>query len=195
MEPRIPDNVIRDLRTSAGLSQKELAELAGVTPGRVLREEQFVYERPSPAILQALSEKFEKQFKPEEIVQDYVFNRDRMHQQFFDDMVMSENHLGVLARCVDYAVDYYDDKNVYRSPTKLFREHLFQHYGLPDSAIKFTQYTGMHPATLSDIELGKVPWEECDAFRKIMLKLGCTYDMLRNLGVIHDEFFLKRFVT
>lgn len=193
MEPRIPDNVIRDLRTSAGLSQKELAELAGVTPGRVLREEQFVYEKPSPAILQALSEKFEKQFKPEEIVQDYVFNRDRMHQQFFDDMVMSENHLGVLAQCVDYAVDYYDQGGM-KPPTKLFREHLFQHYGLPDSAIKFTQYTGMHPATLSDIELGKVPWEGCDAFIKVLLRMGMTYSLIRNLGTVHDDYFVKRVV-
>ena len=193
MEPRIPDNVIRDLRTSAGLSQKELAELAGVTPGRVLREEQFVYEKPSPAILQALSEKFEKQFKPEEIVQDYVFNRDRMHQQFFDDMVMSENHLGVLAQCVDYAVDYYDIGGM-KPPTKLFREHLFQHYGLPDSAIKFSQYTGMHPATLSDIELGKVPWEGCDAFIKVLLRMGMTYSLIRNLGTVHDDYFVKRVV-
>ena len=193
MEPRIPDNVIRDLRTSAGLSQKELAELAGVTPGRVLREEQFVYERPSPAILQALSEKFEKQFKPDEIVADYLACRERMHQDFYDDMVLSDNHLGALARAVDYAVDYYD-VGAMKAPTRLFREHLFQHYGLPDSAIKFTQYTGMHPGTLSDIELGKVPWEGCDAFIKVLLRMGMTYYLIRNLGVVHDDYFVKRVV-
>lgn len=193
MEPRVPDNVIRDLRTSAGLTQKELAELAGVTPGRVLREEQFVYVEPSPAIVRALSEKFEQGVSPREIVADYVASRERMHQDFFDDMVLSDNHLNALARSVDYAVDYYD-QGAMKPPTKLFREHLFQHYGLPDSAIKFSQYTGMHPGTLSDMELGKVPWEGCDAFIKILLRMGTTYSLIRNLGVVHDDFFVKRVV-
>lgn len=193
MEPRIPDNVIRDLRTNAGLSQKELAHKANVTPQRVLRDEQFVYVEPAPSIVQALSEIFSKQFKPEEIVADYTANREKMHQQFFDDLVSDGQNLGVLARAVDYAVDYYDEGEI-KSPVKMFRKHLFQHYGLPDSAIKFCQYTGMHQATLSDIELGKVTWESCDALIRILLRMGMTYSLIRNLGTVHDDYFMRRVV-
>lgn len=191
MEPRIPDNVIRDLRTSAGLTQKELAKRASVTPGRVLREEQFLYVEPSPRIVSALSEIFSKQFKPEEIVQDYVTAREKMHQHFYDDLVTSPDYLAQLARAVDYAVDYFDEGHL-RPPTMLFREHLFEAYGLPTSAIKFCQFTGMHAGTLSDIETGKTDWNGADALRGIYLRMGMTYDMIRHLGTVHDSFFLRR---
>lgn len=51
-----PSHHLQLVRESAGLSQKYLAELAGMTPIAIHRYEQMVYANPSPTYIAALAE-------------------------------------------------------------------------------------------------------------------------------------------
>jgi hypothetical protein len=75
----------------------------------------------------------------------------------------------------------------------MFREYLFEHYGLPSSAIKFCQFTGMHPATLSDIETGKTDWSGAGAFKEVLReRLAVSDEHISGLGTIHDSYFIRK---
>lgn len=49
-------NPLKFARESLGMSQKELADYAGMTPGAVLKYEQGLYEEPSVTLVEALNE-------------------------------------------------------------------------------------------------------------------------------------------
>lgn len=190
----MPANPIRELRESLGLTQKDLAELAGVTPQRVLREEQYVYELPSEKITNALQER-NPSVAPNTLtlVVDYVRNRNQLHRDFSRDLTESPFYEQHLRHAVDYATDYWDALSELRSPTKMFRASLFEQFGLPDSAIKFTIYTGMHPGTLSDIETGKTDWDGAVALKEVFRNaLHVPGDLMSVLGILHDQYFMRK---
>lgn len=190
MEPRIPKNVIKDLRESIGMTQLELAEAANVTRQRIIREEQFISVEPSDSVLRALSEKLD--IDPLVISRDYRHARERLHTHFYEDLTTSPFYSSRLQDAFLYALDYYDAVSGVRSPTMMFREYLFEHYGLPSSAIKFCQFTGMHPATLSDIETGKTDWDGASALIVILMRLKMGEGTIDQLGTLHDNYFLRR---
>ena len=192
MIARIPRNVIKDLRESLGLTQKELAELAGVTPQRVLREEQFVYVTPSDSILAALSDRV-LDTDSVSITDRYVKARNQLHREFTEDLCTSPFYDTNMQHFVNYAVDYWDALSELRSPTRMFRESLFEEYGLPKSAIKFSIYTGMHPGTLSDIETAKTDWAGAAAFIHVLrTNLGVPGSYITQLGILHDQYFMRK---
>jgi transcriptional regulator with XRE-family HTH domain len=193
MQARMPRNPIKDLRESLGLTQKELAAQAGVTPNRVLREEQFVYERPSEKILFALWTAMEESDDAHHIEGDYLKAREQLHREFTDDLITSPFYDQHVKYALDYAIDYWDALSELRSPVRMFRESLFENYGLPPSAIKFSIYTGMHPGTLSDIETGKTDWNGAAALKHVLRSnLGCNNRIIDTLGVVHDQFFMRK---
>ena len=195
MITRIPRNPIRDLRESLGLTQKELAEHAGVTAQRVLREEQFVYETPSQKILDAFKQDnlAPVDLSLDTLVSDYVKARNKLHRDFTEDLVTSPFYIQHAKYALDYVIDYWDALSVLKSPVKMFREALFGNYGLPTSAIKFSIYTGMHPGTLSDIETGKTDWNGAAALKTVLRgNLGLEGAMIETLGILHDQYFVRR---
>ena len=189
----MPPNVIRDLRESLGLTQKDLAELASITPQRVLRDEQFIYITPADSVVRALSERLEDTSE-QSIIDRYVKARSKMHRLFTDDLTTSPFYQDRVNDAVNYAIDHYDDKpGDLQSPTKMFRWILFEHYGLPSSAIKFSQFTGMHPGTLSDIETGKIDWSAADLFIHVLKSnLAVSDKHIAMLGRLHDNYFIRK---
>src|SRR6478609_5271056 len=141
MEINVPPNPIREARLSHNLSQEELAALAKVSPQKLLRDEQFVYIDPSPSVLHALEKYGEDEL---ELGKLYRQRRATLHGNFYRALSESPFYESTVQAVFDYVVDHFDVPTV-QSPTKMFRSELFRHYGLPDSAIKFSQYTGMHP--------------------------------------------------
>lgn len=195
MQARMPRNPIKDLRESLGLTQKELAELAGVTTNLVLRNEQFVYAEPSAQILNAMHiEAYNNDVLfPSSLEADYIKAREQLHREFTDDLVTSPFYDQHVKYALDYAIDYWDAQSTVRSPIRMFRESLFENYGLPSSAIKFSIYTGMHPGTLSDIETGKTDWNGAAALKHILRSnLACSNRIIDTLGVVHDQFFMRK---
>ena len=189
MITRVPENPIRKLREARHLTQKDLAELAGVTPQRVLREEQFIYASPSEAILTALSE---NELGQKRLSNDYCIARAQLHLDFREDLVTSPFYEEYVGHCVDHAIDYWDALSELRSPTRLFREQLFEQYGLPPSAVKFSMYTGMHPGTLSDIETGKTDWKGASALIRVLEdSLNVPERHIEQLGILHDQYFMR----
>lgn len=193
MQARMPRNVIKDLRESLGLTQKDLAELAGVTPQRILREEQFVYVTPSESILKALWSALGESDAAHSIEGDYVRQRAQLHREFTEDLCTSPFYDTKVQQALDYAVDYWDALSELKSPTRMFRESLFEEYGLPKSAIKFSIYTGMHPGTLSDIETAKTDWSGAAAFTHVLRSNLCVDSkVIELLGKLHDQYFMRK---
>ena len=191
MEPRVPANIIKELRESKGITQAQLAEYTGVSRQRIIREEQFLSVEPSDAVVHALARGLD--VDPLDISKKYRSARERMHENFTEDLTTSPFYQSRVRGAFDYALDYYDGLSEIRSPTRLFRECLFEHYGLPNSAIKFCQFTGMHPATLSDIETAKTDWLGCDALISVLThNLKVPYELVEQLGTLHDNYFMRR---
>jgi transcriptional regulator with XRE-family HTH domain len=192
METRIPKNVIRQTRLSLGMTQEELAQLAGISRQRLIREEQFISVDPSDAVVKALSVR-SNDLTSVDIIRRYQKSRTRLLAQFSEDLVSSPFYQDRVSDAFNYALDYFDALPVLRSPTKMFREYLFEHYGLPTSAIKFCQFTGMHPATLSDIETGKTDWKGATALINVLSdRLAISKQHLSGLGTIHDSYFIRK---
>lgn len=198
MEIRTPPNPIKDLRESFGLTQKALAELADITPQRVLREEQFVYVEPSDSILKALSEFADRRgidLDVEELAAQYITARSKFQVDFLTDLRSQPFYADTVKRVFEFVLDNYDAQpGVLRSPVRMFRENLFEHFGIPNSAIKFSIYTGMHPGTLSDIETGKTDWDGAGALIDILGGIDIPPETIRQLGVLHDNYFVRRVI-
>lgn len=189
-ETRIPPNPIKIKREKLNLTQKELAHLSNVTPQRVLREEQFIYTQASPDIIASLSEDDNEH---DDMANEYVVQRMKLHQQFTEDLVTSPFYEEWVGHAVNYAIDYWDALSVVRSPTRLFRESLFEHYCIPNSAVKFSMFTGMHPGTLSDIETGKTDWAGARSLVTILeVNLRVPEAQIQQLGLLHDQFFMRK---
>ena len=191
MEPRVPANIIKELRESKGITQAQLAEHTGVSRQRIIREEQFLSVEPSNEVVIALASGLD--VDPLDISKKYRAAREKMHTNFTEDLTTSPFYQSRVRDAFNYATDYFDALSEIRSPTRLFREYLFEHYGLPSSAIKFCQFTGMHPATLSDIETAKTDWLGCDSLISVFShNLDVPHELIQQLGTLHDNYFMRR---
>jgi hypothetical protein len=131
----------------------------------------------------------DEHYSEEQLEHLYSVDRQLMIDSNFSRLLMAQDYMAIVAHAINHAIDYYEPT---KPPVKLFREYLFDHYGLPLSAIKFCRYTGLHPATLSEIETGKVDWPSTGlAFKEVLRRLELSKDQLAILGRAHDNYYLS----
>jgi transcriptional regulator with XRE-family HTH domain len=156
--PELP-NVVRDIRTSADITQKDLARQAGLSSIFVLRAEQFLHVELSPALSVALSKIDPHGRSAEEISEAY--HKGRMIQlRVNSEAITSNPYYRVRIRnALNYAIDHsltHDQAKVsdekFSHPFALFRTHLFTSFDMPTSQIKFCVFTGVHPTVLAAVE-------------------------------------------
>ena len=153
-------NVVRDIRSVANMTQKELADLAGVSPLFVLRAEQYLHVALSDRLATALSEIDSAGRLTSQIMEAYVNGRSM--QLRINGSMLTQNpyfHQRVKA-ALDYATDNFlnADQALHESdkhPFFLFRTYLFTAFDLPTSQIKFANFTGIHPTVIANLEMYK----------------------------------------
>lgn len=176
------------LRRELGLTQRELANHAGVSTQSIMRAEQGLHPTLSGGIAKALSELGNTD---EAIIRrDYKRTRAWNIKQFSLDLTSSDNYELCRKEALTHTREY-AQYNPTSSPTKYWREFIFSFFGIPLSGIKFCTYTGLHSAVLSNVENGKVTWRESKAFQRVLSEvLNCSEFEIALLGKLHDEFYL-----
>lgn len=160
-------STLKRLRKEAGLTEQELADLAGITRHAVLRNEQMLYTRPSTEIVNCLSDLTDTH--PQDILEDY--DADRIGRIHLTSTMLSKHRPSTLAEIADVqsvcerllsaANHPAVGKNI--SPFQHFREALFSYYNLPTSRIQFCIHLCLHPAVVTRYETnwplnsGKMP--------------------------------------
>jgi len=181
-------NLVRHLREQSHLTQKELAELCQVSYQVVLRTEQFLYKELNICLARALPELSGYDISPGSLQSVYKRQKNHHIREFGRWLTEATDYRTVVSRSLAYAEEHYDSK---RSPVEIFRVHVFEHYGFPGSRIKFCTSTGMHPYILSDLEHGKITWEQAKSFREVLNNvLDLPYSQIRNLGIMQDAYYL-----
>lgn len=156
--PDLP-NIVREIRKRADITQKELANLAGLSTLFILRAEQFLHVELSKPLSVALASIDPDNRSAEDI--SLVYFKGRLLQlKFNSDMMTSSPYYRIrVSKAMNYAVDHSlnsdqakASKDSHSHPFALFRTHLFTAFDLPTSQIKFCVFTGVHPTVIAALE-------------------------------------------
>lgn len=181
-------NLVKHLRESAHLSHKELAEKCGVSTQVVLRTEQFLYPKLSHKISSQLPGLSGYQITPVGLEAIYLRQRRHHVREFGKWITDAVDYRTILSRSLAHAEAHHNSR---KSPIECFRVCLFEHYGLPASQIKFCSSTGLHPYLLSQVEKGKISWEQSKQLREVLSEvLDLTNSQIRILGALQDAYYL-----
>jgi DNA-binding XRE family transcriptional regulator len=165
------ENPLKSRRLAAGWTQDDLANFAGVTHDNVVRNEQGLFNRPSPAILSTICEYTGD--TPEKITKEYtawIANKRR-----------SESVRGPLRRVISFP----QARVLTQHPFLLWRTAVFP--GL--SRIAFCQILCLHPATVLKYEKG----QQRTMPSQITMALsegGMSLDRISTLAKIGSEYFV-----
>lgn len=188
---------LKQRREAAGLSQSQLARLSNITPQRIVRLEQYISPNLPSSVSRALSlalMETDAHCSPKKLEDEYAVERAKQIAEFRAYFPKQHEYSRQLQIALDYAVDFCEPTRG-NSPVGLFRRYLFEHYGYPHSAIKFSMFTGLHPAVLSSAENGKVPWENLTALEKVLRDIIKLPDAgIKQLATLHDNYFLTRII-
>lgn len=159
-EYRVP-NLVRDIRTSNKLTQKDLADRAGLSTLAVIRAEQYLYVDLPEALATALSEIDDVSSRsPEEMAIAYAKARNIQLSLNSERITSNPYYRSRIRAALNYAMDHSlsifqildDDDRRLNHPFALFRMCLFTSFELPTSQIQFCIFTGIHPTVLSKFE-------------------------------------------
>lgn len=173
MSPPTPYTVnpLKRIRTSLGISQKKLAELAQVTPQSVLKYEQGLYQEPSANIITALLSEAEEQGTPfslTELYKDYAdwrVTHQKAQQWIFDRI---------------YSLPISADEH----PFKTFRKKLYNPISPEGYSVQgFAVLLALHPATVTEYDSGRVRHMP-SIIREALERAGCRTNIISDL----DEF-------
>lgn len=149
----------RDIRERHGVTQPELASLAGMTTHGVLRYEQGLYAKPSIKYLHALSEISE--YSVQELEHSYRWHRNnRIYEttKLFSTILEVPDRREEILQTVLRIAEVNNrlalpDKPSH--PFAMFRTRLCAAVGEPLSQIHFCILTCIHPSYLDNFEKGK----------------------------------------
>lgn len=156
--PTLP-NIVKDIRLSVEMTQRELAEEAGISTLAVLRSEQYLYVDLPDTLAIALSDIDPEGRTATNIALSYEKGR-KMQLKVNSDAITSNPYFRSRIRAgLDYAVDHFQtvdqaalvDDNSHH-PFVLFRTYLFAAFDLPTSQIQFCLFTGLNPAVVAKFE-------------------------------------------
>lgn len=159
-EYRVP-NLVRDIRTDNKLTQKDLADRAGLSTLAVIRAEQYLYVDLPEALANALSEIDDVSSRsPEEMAIAYAKARNIQLSLNSERITSNPYYRSRIRAALNYAMDHSlsifqildDDDRRLNHPFALFRMCLFTSFELPTSQIQFCIFTGIHPTVLSKFE-------------------------------------------
>jgi transcriptional regulator with XRE-family HTH domain len=164
-------NPLKRIRTSLGLSQKKLAELAGVTPQSVLKYEQGLYQEPSDNIITALLTEAEEQGTP--------FSLLKLHQDYKKwRTTHQEAQQWIFDRI--YTLPISADEH----PFKTFRKKLYNPHSSEGYTVQgFAVLLALHPATVTEYDAGRVR-NMPSIIREALERAGCRTNIISDL----DEF-------
>lgn len=156
---RVP-NLVKDLRTRVGLTQKDLADRAGLSTLAVIRTEQYLYVDLPEALAVALSEVDPEERSAAELIVSYEKSRNTQLSLNSESLTSNPYYRSRIRAAINYAMDNYlnifqildDDDKRLNHPFALFRMCLFTSFDLPTSQIQFCIFTGVHPTVLSKFE-------------------------------------------
>ena len=156
--PTLP-NILKDILLSVEMTQRELAEEAGLSTLAILRSEQYLYVDLMGSLALALSRIDPEGRTTTEIESSYAKGR-KMQLKVNSDAITTNPYFRSRIRAgIDYATDHFQtvdqatlvDDNSHH-PFALFRTYLFAAFDLPTSQIQFCLFTGINPAVLAKFE-------------------------------------------
>lgn len=156
-------NIIATIRTNAGMTQQELADKANITRRYVISLEKSIPSTVPEAVLEVLSTL--GGVAPDSIPNAYYYHR-RDQIEYYTERIK----------------DCIGDTDLSNMDMIDFRYHLEDITGLSMSQIKFAEYFGINPASLSVYERGgcrTMPTE----IREVFLSLGFSEDQIGKLDV------------
>lgn len=181
-------NLVKHLRETAHLSHKDLAIKCGVSTQVVLRTEQFLYPTMSPAIAKVLPALSGYQIQPGALQAVYLRQRSQHIREFGVWLQDAVDYRSTISKALAHAEEHYHPR---KSPVEYFRTFVFEHYGLPNSRIKFCASTGVHPFLLSQVEHGRISWEQSKQLRTALADvMDLQQSQIRALGTMQDAFYL-----
>lgn len=187
-------SVVERIRRAANLTQRGLAERAGLSVLYVIRAEQCIPQTLghdlSVALSNLSSEIYTEPSTPREIENDYKMTRDDALNFYKLQIWEHPAHHDFIETAVGYALDHYTagvgDRRGSRlsHPLCLFRTKLMSLYEAPTSAIKFNQFFGLHASIISTIETRK------DTIERNSATFNCLRDTLR-VSEVQLEMLMK----
>lgn len=150
MRALIPERI----RRSAALTQKEVAERAGLSTLYVIRAEQGLPATLGDHLATLLSELDVYGREADEINRQYGNERTDMLSFYYEQINANPGHKSFVEHSLGYALDNFHPGagKVTNHPLYLFRTHLMELHELPTSAIKFCTMFNIHPSFVSNIE-------------------------------------------
>lgn len=187
-------SVVERVRRAANLTQRGLAERAGLSVLYVIRAEQFIPQTLGHDLARALSnvtsEVYTEPSTASHIEYEYHIDRTANLAFYKHQLVSHPAHIDFVETALGYALDHYtagvgDRRGARLShPLCLFRTKLMSLHDWPTSAIKFNQFFGLHASILSTIETRKDTIERNSA----------TFNVLRDvigLNEVQLEMLMK----
>jgi len=159
-------NIITELRTSAGFTQQELANHAGITRRYIISLEKSIPSTVPIRVLEVLSEG--TGVTPDSILKEYSKSQQAQIEHYLD--------------LVNDALQLSDRNDVIKMDMTDFRYHLEDLTGLSMTQIKFCEYFGINPAALSIYERGvcrTMPKEILEIF----IRLGFSLEQAGSINV------------
>lgn len=159
-------NIITELRTSAGLTQQELADNAGITRRYIISLEKSIPNTVPIRVLEVLSEG--TGVTPDSILKEYSKSQQAQIEHYLD--------------LVNDALQLSDRNDVIKMDMTDFRYHLEDLTNLSMTQIKFCEYFGINPAALSIYERGgcrTMPKEILEIF----IRLGFSLEQAGSINV------------
>lgn len=168
-------NTIKRLRNEANLTEQQLADEVGVTKDYIVKLENTLYANASPFVVNFLAK--ELGLNAIDIHADYDSDYESKAQTWleisrdFPELNWVRLH-DTMCR-MDWTITH-------DHPHLWFRRFVANYYDLPDSQIKWAQYMGIHPASLSKYELTKTA-NMPSAIRRSLSMLGLPVGFVTDL--------------
>ncbi len=159
-------NIITELRTSAGFTQQELANHAGITRRYIISLEKSIPNTVPIRVLEVLSEG--TGVTPDSILKEYSKSQQAQIEHYLD--------------LVNDALQWSDRNDVIKMDMTDFRYHLEDLTGLSMTQIKFCEYFGINPAALSIYERGGCRTMPKEIF-EVFIKLGFSLEQAGSINV------------
>jgi len=178
-------NIVEEIRKEANITQKRLANMAGLSTLYIIRAEQGMSLALPTNLLNALSHLSGKDST--DIQTMYIMQRAAMVEYYVDRVNSNPENLAYIETALSWALDHYEPKagnalgKKLSHPLYLFRTQYTSLHQLPMSAIKFCQMFGMHPASISKIEKREDTVEKDSAIYVKIRMLGLSESQMELL--------------
>lgn len=167
------ENILRLVREAHALTQKDFAELVGVSPQAIMRYEQALYEQLSPKITTQLAE---LSGLPEETIKmKYSYNRLQIQRDAY-------RYLMPLP-----ALHIVEGEH----PFYTFRTYITKRYRNTDSRMAFCILLALHPAVVAKYDSGEVK-RMPELITNGLITTGINTDFIHGLQALGEIWYERR---